>query len=66
MRMGMSTCEGIAWGIRHQYTFGYVPSNPAHDGSYRAIRVLARAKGQGKLSVRTRAGYMAGAEPPLG
>ncbi len=51
-------CERIARDIRHQYTLGYVPANPARDGSYRAIRVLA--KGQGKLSVRTRTGYIAG------
>ena len=53
-------CERIARDIRHQYTFGYAPGNPARDGSYRAIRVLARTKGQGKLSVRTRTGYLAG------
>ncbi len=53
-------CERIARDIRHQYTFGYVPSNPARDGSYRAIRVVARAKGREHLSVRTRTGYIAG------
>ena len=62
----VAICERIARDIRHQYTFGYVPSNPARDGSYRAIRVLARTKGQGKLSVRTRTGYIAGGEPKLG
>jgi VWFA-related protein len=56
-------CERIARDIRHQYTVGYVPVNPAHDGSYRAIRVLVRAKGHDKLSVRTRTGYIAGGEP---
>ncbi len=59
----VAICERIARDIRHQYTFGYVPSNPARDGSYRAIRVLARTKGHGKLSVRTRTGYIAGSEP---
>jgi Ca-activated chloride channel family protein len=53
-------CERIARDIRHQYTIGYVPSNPARDGSYRAIKVVARTKSQGKLSVRTRTGYIAG------
>lgn len=59
-------CERIARDIRHQYIIGYVPSNPARDGSYRAIRVLARTNGQGKLSVRTRTGYIAGGEPGHG
>lgn len=53
-------CERIARDIRHQYTIGYVPANLTHEGAYRAIRVLARAKGHDKLSVRTRTGYRAG------
>ena len=61
----VAICERIARDIRHQYTIGYAPSNPARDGAYRAIRVVARAKGRGKLSVRTRAGYVAGGEPRL-
>ena len=56
-------CERIARDIRHQYTIGYVPTNPPRDGAYRAIRVLARAKGRDGLSVRTRTGYIAGAQP---
>ena len=59
-------CERIAHDIRHQYTIGYVPANPARDGSYRAIRVVARTKGQGKLSVRTRTGYVAVSNPKPG
>jgi Ca-activated chloride channel family protein len=62
----LAICERIARDIRHQYTIGYVPSNPARDGSYRAIRLLARTKGQGKLSVRTRTGYIAGGKSGLG
>jgi VWFA-related protein len=54
-------CEGIARDIRHQYTIGYVPAKAAPDGAYRAIRVIARAKGR-QLSVRTRTGYIAGAQ----
>jgi VWFA-related protein len=61
----VAICEGIARDLRHQYTIGYVPSNPARDGAYRAIRVLARAEGHGKLSVRTRTGYIAGGGPRL-
>jgi len=58
----VAICERIARDIRHQYTIGYVPSNPTRDGSYRAIRVLARGKEHDKLSVRTRTGYIAGGE----
>ena len=54
-------CERIARDIRHQYTIGYVPANPAPDGAYRAIRVIARVQGR-ELSVRTRTGYVAGGE----
>ncbi|MGB7760165.1 MAG: VWA domain-containing protein [Bryobacteraceae bacterium] len=61
----VSICERIARDIRHQYTIGYVPSNPARDGAYHAIRVHARANGHDGLSVRTRAGYIAGGEPRL-
>jgi VWFA-related protein len=62
----VAICERIARDIRHQYTIGYVPINPSRDGAYRAIRVLARAQGRGRLSVRTRTGYIAGAPPGLG
>ena len=47
----------IAHQIRNQYTIAYAPSNQALDGSYRSIRVTAT--GTGKLSVRTRTGYIA-------
>jgi Ca-activated chloride channel homolog len=58
--------ERIARDIRHQYSIGYVPVNPAKDGSYRAIRLVARSKSQGKLSVRTRTGYIAGGGTRIG
>jgi Ca-activated chloride channel homolog len=61
----VAICERIARNIRHQYTIGYAPSNPARDGAYRAIRVLARGNGHGRLSVRTRTGYIAGGERRL-
>jgi len=60
----VAICERIARDIRHQYTIGYVPTNPARDGAYRAIRVHARPSGRRGLSVRTRTGYVAGGEPP--
>lgn len=59
----VAICERIARDIRHQYTIGYVPTNPARDGSSHAIRVLARAKGRGRLFVRTRTSYIAGSAP---
>ena len=61
----VAICERIARDIRHQYTIGYVPTNLGHDGAYRTIRVIARAKGHEKLSVRTRTGYIRGGEPRL-
>ena len=56
----VDVCESIAREIRSQYTIGYVSSNAAPDGAYRAIRVSARARSGGELVVRTRAGYVAG------
>ena len=61
----VAICGRIARDIRHQYTIGYVPSNPARDGAYHAIRVVAQANGHDRLSVRTRAGYIAGGESRL-
>jgi Ca-activated chloride channel family protein len=52
----------IARQIRNQYTLAYAPTNQALDGSYRTIRVTAT--GPERLSVRTRAGYLATADPP--
>jgi Ca-activated chloride channel family protein len=57
----VAICERIAHDIRNQYTIGYVPANPAPPGTYRAIRVVARAAGGRRFFVRTRAGYIAGA-----
>jgi VWFA-related protein len=52
-------CSSIAHDIRSQYTVGYVPTESTRDGGYRAIRIVARAPGRGRLFVRTRAGYIA-------
>jgi Ca-activated chloride channel family protein len=52
----------VAHDIRNQYTLGYRPSTPKNKGGYRTIKVEARAKGYGKLQVRTRSGYYAGQE----
>ena len=53
----------IASDIRNQYAIGYKPSNPKTSGGFRQIRVEAKAKGHGKMVVRTKSGYYAGAEP---
>jgi Ca-activated chloride channel family protein len=53
----------IANDIRNQYAIGYKPTNPQQAGGYRQIRVDAKAKGHGKLMVRTKTGYYAGAQP---
>ena len=52
----------VAHDIRNQYTLGYKPSSPKSAGGYRGIRVEAKAKGYGKLVVRTRSGYYPGQE----
>lgn len=52
----------VAHDIRNQYTIGYKPTSPKSAGGYRAIRVEAKAKGYGKLVVRTRSGYYPGQE----
>jgi len=52
----------VAHDIRNQYTIGYKPTTPKSVGGYRAIRVEAKAKGYGKLVVRTRSGYYPGEE----
>jgi Ca-activated chloride channel family protein len=54
--------SSVAHDIRNQYTIGYKPSTPKSAGGYRAIHVEAKAKGYGKLVVRTRSGYYPGDE----
>ena len=59
--------SSVAHDIRNQYTIGYKPTTPKSAGGYRAIHVEAKAKGYGKLAVRTRSGYYPGQEraPPV-
>jgi Ca-activated chloride channel family protein len=54
--------RNVARDIRNQYTIGYKPTNPKGSGGFRTIRVEAKAKGHGKLNVRTKSGYYAGAQ----
>jgi Ca-activated chloride channel family protein len=53
--------QQIAHDIRNQYTISYKPTNPQSHGGYRQVKVEAKARGFGKLQVRTRSGYYAGA-----
>jgi Ca-activated chloride channel homolog len=46
----------VARDIRSQYTIIYSPTNPAMDGSFRAIKVTVNQRG---LTPRTRSGYYA-------
>ena len=52
----------VAHDIRNQYTIGYHPTNPRGNGGFRQIRVEAKAKGHGKMTVRTKSGYYAGVQ----
>ena len=47
----------VARDIRSQYTLGYHSTKPTTEPGFRRVEVSAEAKGQGKLTVRTRTGY---------
>ncbi len=49
--------QEVANDIRTQYTITYHSTRPPELGGYRVVHVEAKAKGYGKLSVRTRSGY---------
>jgi len=53
----------VAHDIRNQYSIGYKPTNPRGAGGFRMVRVEAKSKGHGKMTVRTKSGYYAGAQP---
>jgi Ca-activated chloride channel homolog len=53
----------VAHDIRSQYTIGYKPTTPKSAGGFRNVHVDAKAKGHGKLTVRTKSGYYAGSQP---
>jgi Ca-activated chloride channel homolog len=58
--------RSVAHDIRNQYTIGYKPANPQSSGGYRVIKVDARSRGYGRLTVRTKSGYYAGQERAAG
>ncbi len=53
----------VARDIRSQYTLGYRSTKPTSIPGFRRILVVARAKGMGKLEVRTRTGYFPNIQP---
>ena len=55
-------CQQVAHDIRSQYILEYNPKNPALDGSFRQIRVVAN--GPNHPVVRTRSGYYATPDKP--
>lgn len=57
--------QQIAHDIRNQYTLGYKPTKPQSEGGFRAVKVVAEAKGYKNLQVRTRSGYYAGQQRAL-
>jgi VWFA-related protein len=54
----ISAFERIARNIRQGYSIGYVPTNAARDGSFRAVTVMVRASGR-VLDAKYRHGYTA-------
>jgi Ca-activated chloride channel family protein len=59
----VESLEEVAGNIRRGYTIGYVSSNPARDGTFRRVKVMALVPGRTGLTVRTRDGYTAPASP---
>ncbi len=58
--------RSVAHDIRNQYTIGYKPTTPKTQGGYRQVKVDARSRSYGKLTVRTKSGYYAGTAPASG
>jgi VWFA-related protein len=55
----------VARDIRSQYTLAYRSSKPSTEPGFRKVTVIAQAKGQGKLTVRTRTGYFPSVRKPV-
>ena len=55
--------DQVAGNIRRGYTIGYVSTNPARDGTFRTVKVMALVPGRTGLTVRTRDGYTAPTPP---
>jgi VWFA-related protein len=59
----VATFGEIAGKIRQGYTLGYVPTNSAHDGTYRRLIVRALVPGPRAPKVHARDGYLAPLHP---
>jgi VWFA-related protein len=51
--------QEVAGNIRRGYSLGYEPTNTAHDGRFRRVKVTVRAAGYDDLKVSARDGYLA-------
>lgn len=49
--------DEIAANIRRAYSIGYTPTNTAHDGRFRRVKVMVRVPGRTNLRVQSRHGY---------
>jgi Ca-activated chloride channel homolog len=56
--------QRIARDIRHAYVMAYEPADEVREAGLRRIRVAVQSPDNGKLTVRTRAAYLAGASEP--
>ncbi len=54
----------VAQDIRSQYTLAYHSTKPSTEPGFRKVTVIAQAKGQSKLNVRTRTGYFPSTKSP--
>lgn len=54
----------VARDIRSQYTLAYHSTKPSTQPGFRKITVVAQARGEGKLNVRTRTGYFPAVKNP--
>jgi VWFA-related protein len=49
--------DTLAANIRRGYMVGYMPTNTAHDGGYRRVKIEVTVPGRRSLQVRSRDGY---------
>jgi Ca-activated chloride channel family protein len=54
----------VARDIRSQYTLAYHSTRPTSEPGFRKVTVIAQAKSDGKLNVRTRTGYFPSVKNP--
>jgi VWFA-related protein len=57
-----SITQAVGRDIRSQYIITYRSPTPKGRGDWRTVKVEARARGYGRLQVRTKSGYYAGTE----